>query len=129
MGTHDGAVEHLDLWIRCADVLIEASVSKKASNTPALLSRSKRFHTEFQGPNRSGSARQRTFSTLKKCIASRNSRSSAALRPRRGRQARNTSSVCAQSASVILVDIADLQNQSAIYESDRIPRRNPQTYI
>ena len=27
--------------------LIDASVSKKASKTPALLSRSKRFHTLF----------------------------------------------------------------------------------
>ncbi len=31
-----------NIWIRCADVLIEASVSKKASKTPALLNRSKR---------------------------------------------------------------------------------------
>jgi len=98
-----------NIWIKWADALISASVSKKASNTPALLSRSKRFHTEFQWPKRSGSARQRTFSTVKKCIASRNNRSSAALRPRRGRQARKTSSVFAQSVSVILVDIADLQ--------------------
>lgn len=98
-----------NIWIKWADALISASVSKKASNTPALLSRSKRFHTEFQWPKRSGSARQRTFSTVKKCIASRNSRSSVALRPRRGRQARNTSSAFAQSVSVIFVDIADLQ--------------------
>jgi hypothetical protein len=94
-----------NIWIRCADVLIEAGVSKKASNTPALLSRSKRFQTEFQGPNRSGSTRQRTFSTVKKGIASRNSRSFAALRPRRGRQARKTSSVCAQSSSFIRIDM------------------------
>jgi len=85
-----------NIWIKWADPLIAANVSKKASNTPALLSRSKRFHTEFQGPKRSGSARQRTFSTVKKCIASRNNRSSAALRPRRGRQARKTSSAFAQ---------------------------------
>ena len=98
-----------NIWIKWADALISASVSKKASNTPALLSRSKRFHTEFQWPKRSGSARQRTFSTVKKCIASRNNRSSAALRPRRGRQARKTSSAFAQSVSVIFVDIADLQ--------------------
>src|SRR5690606_15765116 len=98
-----------NIWIKWADALISASVSKKASNTPALLSRSKRFHTEFQWPKRSGSARQRTFSTVKKCIASRNNRSSAALRPRRGRQARKPSSAFAQSVSVIFVDIADLQ--------------------
>ena len=37
-----------NIWIRCAEELIEASASKKASKTPALLSRSKRFHTLFQ---------------------------------------------------------------------------------
>jgi hypothetical protein len=52
--------------MRCAVELIDASASKKASKTPALLKRSKRFHTLFQGPKRSGSARQRTFSTVKK---------------------------------------------------------------
>ena len=46
-----------NIWIRCADELMEASASKKASKTPALLSRSKRFHTLFQGPKRSGRAR------------------------------------------------------------------------
>jgi hypothetical protein len=35
-----------------------ARASKKASNTPAWLSRQKRFHTEFQLPNSAGSARQ-----------------------------------------------------------------------
>lgn len=93
-----------NIWIRCADGLIAASVSKKASNTPALLNRSNRFQTVFQWPYSFGSARQRTFSTVKKCIASRNRRSSAALRPRRGRHARNTSNVCSQSSSLIRVD-------------------------
>jgi hypothetical protein len=51
-----------NIWMRCADELIEASASKKASKTPALLSRSKRFHTLLQGPKRSGRARHRTFS-------------------------------------------------------------------
>ena len=37
-----------NIWIKWADALISANVSKKASNTPALLSRSKRLHTEFQ---------------------------------------------------------------------------------
>jgi hypothetical protein len=55
-----------NIWIRCADELMDASVSKKASNTPALLKRSKRFQTLFQLPNRSGRARHRTFSTVKK---------------------------------------------------------------
>ena len=55
-----------NIWMRCADELMEASASKKASKTPALLNRSKRFHTLFQGPKRSGRARQRTFSTVKK---------------------------------------------------------------
>ena len=54
-----------NIWIRCADGLSEASISKKASNTPALLSRSNRFHTLFQLPYSFGSARQRTFSTVK----------------------------------------------------------------
>ena len=55
-----------NIWMRCADELIAASVSKKASKTPALLKRSKRFHTLFQGPKRSGNARHRMFSTVKK---------------------------------------------------------------
>jgi hypothetical protein len=55
-----------NIWIRCADELMDASVSKNASNTPALLNRSKRFQTLFQLPNRSGRARHRTFSTVKK---------------------------------------------------------------
>jgi hypothetical protein len=79
-----------NIWMRCAVELIEASVSKKASKTPALLKRSKRFHMPFQGPKRPGRARQRTFSTVKKCSASRKRRSSCASLPRRGRQARNT---------------------------------------
>jgi hypothetical protein len=37
----------------------------KVSNTPALLSRSKRFHTLFHLPNRSGSARQEILWTEK----------------------------------------------------------------
>jgi hypothetical protein len=40
-----------NIWIRWAEALIEASVSKKASNIPALLSRSNRFHTDFQWPS------------------------------------------------------------------------------
>ena len=54
-----------NIWMRCAVELMEASVSKKASKTPALR-RSKRSHTLFQGPTRSGSARQRTLSRVKK---------------------------------------------------------------
>jgi len=69
--------------------LIAANVSKKASNTPALLSRSNRFQTVFQWLNSFGNARQRTFSTVKKCSTSRNFRSSTALRARRGRQLEN----------------------------------------
>ena len=38
--------------------LIAASASKKASNTPAWLSRQKRFQIEFQFPNACGRARQ-----------------------------------------------------------------------
>jgi transposase InsO family protein len=47
---------------RARTKLMDASVSKKASKTPALLSR----YTLFQGPKRPGRARQRTFSTVKK---------------------------------------------------------------
>ena len=118
-----------NIWIRWADAHIAASVSKKASNTPALLSRSKRFQTEFQCPKRSGNARQRTFSTVKKCIASRNRRSSAALRPRRGRHARNTSSVCSQSSSVIRVDIdPDLQSSRNPMNHNRFSEEIPKSY-
>jgi hypothetical protein len=55
-----------NIWMRCADELIAASASKKASKTWAWLNRSKRFPTLFQGPKRSGRARRRTFSTAKK---------------------------------------------------------------
>jgi hypothetical protein len=47
-----------NICTRCAVWLIPASASKKASNTPAWLSRENRFQTEFQGPNSTGSARQ-----------------------------------------------------------------------
>ena len=108
-----------NIWIRCAVGLIAASVSKKASNPPALLNRSNRFHTVFQFPYSLGSARQRTFSTVKKCSASKNRRSSAALRPRRGKHARNTSKVCAQSSSLIFVDIVPTPSVS----------RNPMNHL
>ena len=38
----------LNIWMRCAVELMDASVSKKAFKTPALLKRSKRFHMLFQ---------------------------------------------------------------------------------
>jgi len=116
--------------MRCAVELMDASVSKNASNTPALLKRSKRFHTLFQWPKRSGRARQRTFSTVKKCSASRKRRSSSAFLPRRGRQARNTASVCAQSSSSIFVDIGPgpvIRSES--YESCPIPHGNLEGYV
>ena len=47
-----------NICTRCAVWLIPASASKKASNTPAWLKRQKRFQTEFQLPNSTGSARQ-----------------------------------------------------------------------
>ena len=53
-----------NIWMRCAVGLIAAKVSKKASKTPALLKRSKRFHTLFQLPKRSGKARQVILWTL-----------------------------------------------------------------
>ena len=47
-----------NICTRCAEDESEARWSKKVSNTPALLSLSKRFHTLFHLPKRSGSARQ-----------------------------------------------------------------------
>ena len=47
-----------NIWMRWAVELIPAKVSKKASKTPALLNRSKRFHTLFHLPKLSGKARQ-----------------------------------------------------------------------
>ena len=44
-----------------AVLLKPASASKKASNTPDRRKRQNRFHTLFQLPNRSGSARQVTL--------------------------------------------------------------------
>jgi hypothetical protein len=47
-----------NIWTKWAVWLIAASASKKASNTPAWLSRQKRFQIEFQFPNACGRARQ-----------------------------------------------------------------------
>jgi hypothetical protein len=47
-----------NIWTKWAVWLMAARASKKASNTPAWLSRQKRFQTEFQFPNASGRARQ-----------------------------------------------------------------------
>ena len=46
------------IWTQWAVWLVAVSASKKASNTPAWLSRQNRFHTEFQLPNAAGRARQ-----------------------------------------------------------------------
>jgi hypothetical protein len=56
MRAHDRRVEHLDEMRGRTHrgERVEASVSKKASKTPALLNRSKRFHTLLHGPKRSG---------------------------------------------------------------------------
>jgi hypothetical protein len=60
----------------------------------------------------------------------RKRRSSSALRPRRGRQARNTASVCAQSSSSIFVDIGPgLMIRSESYESCLTQPRNPKNII
>lgn len=79
-------------------------MSKKASKTPASLNLENRFHTVFQCPFSLGSARQRTFSIVKKCNASRNFRSSTALRSRLGKHAQNTRNVCSQSSSLKRAD-------------------------
>src|SRR3984957_19466456 len=80
-----------NIWMRCADELIAASASKKASKTPVLLSRSKRFHTLFQGPKRSGKARHRTFSNE----ALRGSAGRLRLSGLAGEGTRETPSACA----------------------------------
>src|SRR5918912_4360175 len=94
-----------NIWTRCAVRLRLASASKKASNTPAWLSRQKRFQTEFHFPKAAGSARQVTLWTAKEWMASRKRRSSRPLAPRRERQARNTSSTLVQSSSLMRVSI------------------------
>ena len=72
-----------NICTRCAVGLRPASAWKNASNTPARLSRQKRFQTEFQGPNSAGNARQVMLWTVKWCRASRNLRSSRPLSPQR----------------------------------------------
>jgi hypothetical protein len=47
-----------NICAKCAVSLIAARASKKASKVPARLNRQNRFQTLFQGPNRSGRARQ-----------------------------------------------------------------------
>jgi hypothetical protein len=94
-----------NIWTRCAVRLRLASASKKASNTPARLSRQKRFQTEFHLPNSAGRARQVMLWRVKKCSASRKPRSFRPLSPRRERAAANTSSTTVQSSSVIRVSM------------------------
>jgi hypothetical protein len=50
---------------RCAVGLCSASNWKNTSNTPARLSRQKRFQTLFHLPNSAGSARQVMLCTVK----------------------------------------------------------------
>ena len=52
------AVVESSICTRWAVVLVAASASNMASNTPDRLSRQKRFQTAFQSPNSAGSARQ-----------------------------------------------------------------------
>jgi hypothetical protein len=52
--------------MRWAVELIDASGSKKASKTPACAQTVEALPYAVQGPKRSGRARQRTFSTVKK---------------------------------------------------------------
>ena len=65
-----------NIWTQWAVWLVAVSASKKASNTPAWLSRQNRFHTEFQLPNAAGRARQVMVWTQNEGSASRNVRSS-----------------------------------------------------
>ena len=52
------AVVESSICTRWAVVLVAASASNMASNTPDRLSRQKRFQTAFQSPNSAGRARQ-----------------------------------------------------------------------
>ena len=54
-----------NIWMRWADLLNDASVSKNISNTSEWLSRQNRFHTLFQLPYFSGNARHVTLCTAK----------------------------------------------------------------
>ena len=54
-----------NICTKCAVSLIAASASKKASKVPDRLNRQNRFHTLFQCPNFSGSARQVMLWTTK----------------------------------------------------------------
>ena len=102
MRAHDRGIEHLDQTRRWAQRCQHIEERFKHAD---LLSRSKRSHPLFHFPISFGSARQRKFSTVKKCNACKNLRSSADLRSQRGKQARNTRSVRSQSSSLICVDI------------------------
>ena len=112
---------------KCAVLLVSARSWKNASNTPDRLShlrchsprcrgrnlgqlRQNRFQTLFQLPYSLGSARQVRLWTVKKCIASRNLRSSWPGSPRRDCAASNTSSVMLQSFCVIPVSMARLHD-------------------
>ena len=62
MRAHDGRVEHLNEMRRGTHGRERV---EEGFEDAGWLKRSKRFHTLFQGPKRSGRARQRTFSTVR----------------------------------------------------------------
>lgn len=95
-----------DTRTRCAVALSEARASRKASSTPERPSRQSRPQTLFQVPNPAGNARQVTLWTAKQRSAPRSRRPSRPLSPRREQHPRTTSSVTAQSASLIPVRMA-----------------------
>ena len=83
--------------------LMDASVSKKASETPPLLSRSKRLHTLFQG--RTEALRQRAPAKVLDGEEMKRLEETATVLglPSPTRQAgADTASVCAQSSSSIM---------------------------
>src|SRR5215207_8814405 len=100
------------------------SASKKASNTPAWLSRQKRFQTELQFPNWAGSARHVMVWTQKSCSASRNLRSFRPLSPYRERTARNTWTTLSQSSSVIRVSMVGLLKPTSQKSGNRSARNH-----
>src|SRR3984957_3316123 len=102
MRAHDRRVEHLD---QVRGRTHRGKRVKEGFEDASLAQSVEAFPHAIPGTKAPGKARHRTFSRVKKSSASRKRRSSLAFRPRRGRQARNTASVCAQSFSSIFVDI------------------------
>jgi hypothetical protein len=120
-----------NIWTRCAVLLASASAWKNASNAPLWLKRENRLQTLFQLPNSAGNARQETLLTVKKCIASRNLRSSRPLSPRRERHDRKSSIAKSHSSSVIFVSIVGSRkpNRLAMNHRSATSGRPPNHFV